>query len=73
MHTFRASNGTVFNYNSDFSGAIHILRVETERNKAFIDGDDILEFVAVCYIKNKLISRIEDLEWRNMLYPVRDD
>ncbi len=65
MHTFRGKKGSIFNYNSDFSGNIIIQDVNDCEVK--VDGTDILEFVAFCYIQNKKIQKIEDATYEELL------
>jgi len=65
MHNYKGSNGTNFNFNSDFSGEVIII---TKEGKQFeIPGKDILEFVAYSYIMPNKISKIEDMEYKELL------
>jgi len=57
MNNFTGSNGTLFNYNSDFSGDVII----TRGNQQFsIPGTDLLELVAYGYVRANLIRQIEE-------------
>lgn len=44
MHTFTGKNGTIFIFNSDFSGDMHIK--DKDMNEVTIDGADFLKFVS---------------------------
>jgi hypothetical protein len=57
MHTFKGDKGTIFNYNEDFSGDIIVKDVTG--NEVTIDGNDILDFVAHCYVQPKRIEKLE--------------
>jgi hypothetical protein len=60
MHSFGANKGTIFHFNSDFSGNV-IIRDNVEEGKEIeIPGEDILEFVAYCYVQNKKIGKLEN-------------
>ena len=63
MHHFEASEGTMFNYNSDLSG-----KVEIKKNGFEIElpGQDILEFVST-FVRNERISKIEELSTYEIL------
>ncbi len=63
MHTYIGEAAT-FNYNSDFSGEIG---VRTPDGELRIPGKDILEFVAHCYVVRARISRIENMDWEELL------
>lgn len=45
MHTYIAEEGTVLNFNSDFSGDIRIRNPESEE-EVWIPGEDLIEFFA---------------------------
>lgn len=65
MHTFKGSEGTIFNYNSDFSGEVIINDVNG--NDVKVKGSDILEFVALCYVQGKKIERLEQADYEELL------
>lgn len=65
MHTFKGNEGTIFNYNSDFSGDI-IIR-DVNNNDVKVEGSDILEFVALCYVQSKKIERLEQADYEELL------
>ncbi len=65
MHTFKGNKGTIFNYNSDFSGKIIIKDINN--NDAEIEGSDILEFVALCFVQGKKIERLENANYEELL------
>ncbi len=59
--TFIAVNGTVFKYDSDFSGTVTIqTQSDGFQKRLEINGEDILEFVAQFVINSK-ISELEQL------------
>ena len=64
MRTHEASNETTFHYNSDFSGAVNITTPSGAR--VDIPAQDILEFVADCYIRGRRISHAESAEWQDL-------
>jgi hypothetical protein len=62
MQTFK-SNGVIFNYNSDMSGAVTIKTI----NGSFdVNGEAILHFVAN-YIRNEKISKLYDMTTEELL------
>ena len=65
MHTFKGNEGATFNYNSDFSGEVIIKDVNN--NEIKIEGSDILEFVALCYVQGKKIERLEQADYEELL------
>ena len=65
MHTFKGHKGTIFNYNSDFSGEIIIK--DADNNEIKVEGSDILEFVAFCYVQGKKIERLEQAAYEELL------
>ena len=70
MHGHESGGGTIFNYNSDFSGMVKIVRPSDEghrRTDIEIPGNDILEFVAYCKIMPDRIAAIEDADWKRLL------
>ncbi len=67
MHSHRSLDGkTMFNFNSDFSGDVDI-ETSTGYGVISIPGEDLLEFVALCYILPNEISRLEDMDWKQLL------
>jgi hypothetical protein len=61
MHTFKANDAT-FDYNSDFSGDVHITAYCSELNRNVtieLKADAVRRFVAVCYILPRKIAEIE--------------
>ena len=75
MHTFNGKNGTVFHYNSDFSGEVLITRPKLVPDSCYvrhlptikpadaveINGDDILSFVAE-YARRQRITALEQAD-----------
>jgi len=68
MHTYKATNGTVFNSNADLSGLVEISggAISTNPSTFGVDGDDLLEFVAE-YVRNQAIAEIEDADTEALL------
>lgn len=69
MHSLKARNGTIFNFNSDFSGDVHITIPQTEPKISCefkVNGNDILEFVAY-HIQAEQITKIEQKSWPELL------
>lgn len=66
MHSYKATNGTAFNYNSDFSGDVDIV-VAGGKGIIKIPGEDILEFVGYRYVMAKSIDAIKDKNWMELL------
>ncbi len=61
MHSYEATNGTVFHYNADFSGDITIYASGNRTDSYEISGEDILEFVAYQYVASERITMIEQM------------
>lgn len=61
MHTLEASKGTIFNFNSDFSGDVilHITEQAGTTREFEVPFDDLAELVAE-YVRRKKIARLED-------------
>jgi len=59
MHTFKGDKGNVFIYNSDFSGEVIVQDIAG--NEVKIDGSDILDFVAYCFVLGGKIEKLDDL------------
>lgn len=55
MHTYITENGTVFNYNSDFSGKAIIANSSGEIIQIEVPAEDLVEFVFECHTKPNLI------------------
>jgi hypothetical protein len=64
MHKCESPEGTVFNYNSDFSGKV---RVKYGAEEMWIPGEDILWFVAYHHVMSNRIRRVEQMNWRELL------
>jgi hypothetical protein len=64
MHNYTGSQGTSFNYNSDFSGDVIIF--DKDGNEFCIPGRDILEFVAYKYALREKMHQIEAMDWREL-------
>ncbi|KKN13803.1 hypothetical protein LCGC14_1002510 [marine sediment metagenome] len=64
MHSYGGRHGTIFNFNSDFSGDIIITRGDKD---FYIPADDILELVAHCYVARNRISVIENMSHKELL------
>lgn len=60
MHTYIAENGTVFNYNSDFSGKTVIADSCERITQIEVPAEDLVEFIFECHTKPKLIEKIEN-------------
>ena len=67
MNTYIAPNGTKFYYNSDFSGTINIVTPGSYGITEFVNGHDLLAFVAYCYVQRKLVEQVEGMTWRELL------
>jgi len=63
MHVHEASE-TIFHFNADFSGDVVIIRKST---KVTVPAADVLEFVACCFLQNKLVEKLEDMDWKETL------
>ena len=58
MYSFQATKGTVFHYNSDFSGSMEI----SDGEKGIeLPARDIVEFVMTTYIRRCLEENIEQM------------
>jgi flavin reductase (DIM6/NTAB) family NADH-FMN oxidoreductase RutF len=79
MHSYTTKNGQTFHYDSDIeTGEVIIVVPFTkerisdyvfEGNKYFninLLGEDILEFIAYCYIQRKCVSEIENMNWKEL-------
>lgn len=64
MHSYRGEKGTIFQYNSDFSGNVIIIH---ESKQIKIPGTDMLELVAYHYAMPQKILAIERMNWRELL------
>ncbi len=65
MYSHESEHGTIFNYNSDWSGMV---RIKPKDGEAFeIPGPDILEAVAYGYMQGRLISKVEGAHWTKLL------
>ncbi|MCX6131962.1 MAG: hypothetical protein NTX25_23265 [Proteobacteria bacterium] len=58
MHTFTGPGGSIFNFNTDFSGDLY---VSTKNGSEIaIPGEDILELVAKRFVLKQRIAMLED-------------
>lgn len=64
MHAFRSAEGTMFNYNTDFSGNVTIWRANKEID---IPAGDLLEFIAQTYVAARRVERIESMSTEQLL------
>ena len=69
MHTFEGENGTVIHHNSDLSGDVQIMlhtssieKMDEKVMMVSISGQDLIEFIARCYVIPKKIENLEDAE-----------
>ena len=73
MKTYKASGGTIFQYNSDFSAKVIVgtpyesVHQGNTRRYTEIPGEDLLEFVAYCYVAGKRIEQIEQMDYKELL------
>lgn len=65
MHTFKGDKGAVFIYNSDLSGDVIVQDIAG--NEVKIDGSDILDFVAYCFVLRNRIEKLEQADSRELL------
>jgi len=65
MHTFKGIENSTFIYNLDFSGDVII--EDDDSGRVTIKGNAILEFVALCYIRNKKIEQLEQANYKELL------
>lgn len=65
MHTYEADKGTVFNYNSDFSGVVSIQSEVDDNGNLSVFAEDLIDFIAYCFVLQQRVSRLEDAssEW----------
>lgn len=62
MHTFTSKNGTIFHFNSDYSGDICMYYKPDNSNvplEAYVNGEDLLEF-ARAMVAGDIIRLLED-------------
>lgn len=64
-HTWISNNGTIFNYNADFSGEIRINSAGKE--EIIVPAKDLLEFVAYCYVLSTKIQLLEEMNYTKLL------
>ena len=69
MHTYVAQNGTIFNYNYDLSGDVHIEPASPlgQGQNIWINAEDILEFVAYAYVRSTRVSKLVQASWKDLL------
>lgn len=65
MYTFKGDKGAVFIYNSDLSGEVIVQDIDG--NEVKIDGGDILDFVAYCFVLGGKIEKLEQADSRELL------
>ena len=68
MHAYQATE-TTFHYNSDFSGEVVAINKLTGKESR-LHGEDILRFVALCYVAQRKIEQIEKADWCELLSDV---
>jgi len=67
MHSYNSKDNTVtFHHNSDFSGEVIICDMATG-NEFKVSGEGLLEFVAYRYILSNRISKIESMDYKELL------
>ncbi len=66
MHSAESKNGTVFHFNSDFSGDIEILPLGVDVG-FHIPAEDLLELVAYHYVLPCEIEALEGAPWKDIL------
>lgn len=66
MHHFDTKN-LMFNYNPDFS-EVHIGTHDAPGEWLIIDGAELLDFVAQCYVAPEKIRRLEQAETKSVLF-----
>ena len=66
MHTYVSDNGTVFNFNSDMSGQVIIVR-STGSEEFRISVEDLIEFVAFNVILSNKIQKLENMDWEDLV------
>ena len=66
MQSYRAKNGTIFNFNTDFSGNVYI-RLNTKGEPFEVDGEDLLEVAAYGVIVPNKISKLEQADWKDIV------
>ena len=66
MHTYVSDNGTVFNFNSDMSGQVIIVR-STGSEEFRISVEDLIEFVAFNVILPNKIQKLENMDWEDLV------
>ena len=65
MHTHNCAHGTIFHFNSDFSGDVKI--VDKCGNEVALSAQDILEFVAYRYVVDNRITKLESMDYLEIL------
>ena len=71
MHSYDTKTAT-FHFDGSFADGDLIICPKNENGKHIdvevrIDANDILRLVAYKYVKDELTSRIEDMNWRELL------
>ena len=65
MHTYQANGGTRFNYNSDFSGSVHL--AVPGGKTVYVLGEDLIDFIAYCFVLPQRVSKLEDASSERLL------
>ena len=66
MRSYTGTEGTIFHHNSGFNGYVII---NVGENQIKIPATDLLEFIAYQYVAVEKISKIEQMEWKELLSP----
>lgn len=64
MHTFKSKYKTNFIYNSSFSG---VVKINKNGKEIIIPVEDILEFIAHCYVLPNKIAKLESMDYKKIL------
>lgn len=57
MHTFEATEGTTFQYSSDFSGPVYV--ITNDGKEVEIPGADLLELIAKRFVLRERVRMLE--------------
>lgn len=66
MHTFRSTNGTLFRFNSDLSGAVELVLPQSGSITTSVSGQTLLEFVADA-VRRQRIAALEQATTEELL------
>lgn len=65
MSYYQAQKNTGFNFNDDFSGMV---RIQTDDGEFAVPAQDLLEFIAYCYVLPEKVARLEvEGDYRKLL------